>query len=261
MSADNLPESEYDKVGDFYFGWLEKHGADRDVRIDSTVEIILSMLGNVDGRRVCDLACGEGYLSRILASRGARVTGVDISRILLDHAREHSQQKNISYVLDDAQSLSRITTASMDAVVCNMALMDIPDLSATFASVRRILVDSGIFVFHILHPCFFTPFNVDIPTVDLDENGNFKALRVSRYGLEGKWYSGGIGMCGTLGSYHRMISTYLNALAVNGFRLVQLYEPLAPLENIKSTIPQVDSVVPSNLIVKSDALPLENSRR
>ena len=92
------------------------------------------------------------------------------------------------YVLDDAQSLNQVSYASMDAVICNMALMDIPDLAATLFNVRRILADNGRFIFAILHPCFFTPFNAENPQEEFDEEGNFKALRVSRYGLEGKWY-------------------------------------------------------------------------
>lgn len=254
MSVDNLPESEYDKVGEFYISWLG--GPDREVSISSDIELMLSMLGNVNGRCVCDLACGEGFLSRILASRGARVTGVDISRTLLDHARRHLQQENISYVLDDAQSLNRITSSSMDAVVCNMALMDIPDLSATLASVRRILIDSGTFVFHILHPCFFTPFNVKNPPEELDSEGNFVAVRTTRYSVEGKWYSNGTGMCGTLGSYHRMLSTYFNALFVNGFQLIELYEPIEPADTA-STVRQMGSIVPTHLIAKSTALSTE----
>jgi len=254
MSVDNLPESEYDKAGDFYFEWLGRNMPARDDRIDPLIEIMLAMLGDVNGRCVCDLACGEGYLSRILAGLGARVTGVDLSQILLRHARRHSQQRNINYILDDAQSLSRIADASMDAVVCNMALMDIPDLSATLASVRRILVDGGTFVFRILHPCFVTPFNAENPPEDLDENGNFKALRVSRYSLEGKWYSNGTGMCGTLGSHHRMLSTYLNGLFANGFQLTELSEPLASLDST-TTVQQMDSIVPTFLITKSNALP------
>jgi len=256
MSEDNLPESEYDKVGDFYFDWLQKNKPDRDVRIYPEVEISLSMLGNVEGSRVCDLGCGEGYLSRILAGLGARVTGVDISRVLLRHARRHSQQRNINYVLDDAQSLSQIANASVDAVICNMALMDIPDLSATVSSVRRVLVDGGAFVFRILHPCFETPFNAQNPPEELDEDGNFKAVRVSRYSLEGKWYSGGTGMCGTLGGHHRMLSTYLNTLFANGFQLVELSEPIA-LTNTASTVQERYSIVPAYLIAKSIALPIE----
>lgn len=34
---------------------------------------LLALLGDVIGRRVLDAGCGEGYLARILAARGARV--------------------------------------------------------------------------------------------------------------------------------------------------------------------------------------------
>lgn len=250
MSATDLPESEYDKVGDFYINWLG--GSDRDENISLDIEIMLSMLGDIDGRCVCDLGCGEGFLSRILASRGARVRGIDISRILLGYARRHPQQQNISYILDDAQSLSRITTASMDAVVCNMALIDIPDLSATLSAVRRVLVDGGTFVFQILHPCFFTPFNAKNPPEEMDSDGNFIAARTTRYSVEGKWYSNGTGMCGTLGSHHRMLSTYLNTLVVNGLQLAELYEPIA-LADTTATVRQRESVVPTYMIAKLTA--------
>ena len=75
-----VTDSEYDKAGDFYLNWLDRNVPDRDRRIQSSAEIMLAMLDDVQGTRVCDLGCGEGYLSRILASRGALVTGVDISR-------------------------------------------------------------------------------------------------------------------------------------------------------------------------------------
>ena len=149
--------------------------------------------------------------------------------------------------------MNQISDASMDAVICNMALMDIPDLTATFSSVRRVLVDGGKFVFAILHPCFFTPFNAENPPEDLDEEGNFKALRVTRYGLEGKWFSNGIGMCGTLGSHHRTLSTYLNTLSASGFQLEEVSEPLAPV--LEATAKRRESIVPTLLIAKSIALP------
>jgi len=39
--------------------------------------VVLRMLGDLPGQRVLDAGCGNGYLSRMLAARGAQVTGVE----------------------------------------------------------------------------------------------------------------------------------------------------------------------------------------
>ena len=44
---------------------------------------VVPLFGDVSGRRVCDLACGQGRVARYLADRGARVVGVDISSRML----------------------------------------------------------------------------------------------------------------------------------------------------------------------------------
>ena len=41
---------------------------------------IFSLLGEVDGNHLLDAGCGEGYLSRLLVKKGARVTAVDFSQ-------------------------------------------------------------------------------------------------------------------------------------------------------------------------------------
>ena len=72
------------------------------------------------------------------------------------------------------------------------------------------------------------------------------------YGLEGKWFSDGDGMCGTLGSHHRTLSTYLNTLSASRFQLEEVSEPLAPV--LDGTAKHRESIVPTLLIAKSIAL-------
>lgn len=63
-------------------------------------ETILDPLGDVGGRRLLDCGCGVGFLSRVAASRGAIVTGFDVSSgsILAGEASASEPASNLSYV-------------------------------------------------------------------------------------------------------------------------------------------------------------------
>jgi SAM-dependent methyltransferase len=65
------------------------------------------LLGDVEGLSVLDLACGDGYTSRVLAGMGANVVGVDISQEQIKWARQFEAQNplDITYFVDDAAKL------------------------------------------------------------------------------------------------------------------------------------------------------------
>jgi 2-polyprenyl-3-methyl-5-hydroxy-6-metoxy-1,4-benzoquinol methylase len=65
------------------------------------------LVGNVKGQLVLDLACGEGYNTRILAKKGAKVVGVDFSAKLTTLARieEAKEKLGIDYRIADAGDL------------------------------------------------------------------------------------------------------------------------------------------------------------
>jgi len=67
----------------------------------------LKMVGNVKGKQLLDLACGEGYNTRILAKKGARVIGVDFSKEMIKLARERERRDRlgIRYYVSDAADL------------------------------------------------------------------------------------------------------------------------------------------------------------
>ncbi|MBI3942441.1 MAG: class I SAM-dependent methyltransferase [Chloroflexi bacterium] len=246
-----MEASLYDQIADFYYDFVHKGLSSSDPPEDRTISTIFEISGDIQGKRVCDLACGEGHLSRMLAQRGAIVTGVDLSINLLQHAIRQSEGLNISYVLDNAHTLIKLGDGSFDIVICKMALMDIPDIVSTFEAVNRILERNGKFIFAILHPCFETPFTVPEKQVELDENGRFVAWRVRRYTDEGYWKSGGIGIRGRVGAYHRMLSTYINVLLESGFQLNKLAEPILPKGEYAELEDQLKSQIPSILIVSS----------
>jgi ubiquinone/menaquinone biosynthesis C-methylase UbiE len=117
------------------------------------------LLGEVAGCRVLDVACGNGSVARRLTELGARVTGIDVSRGMLELARRRgtAQAASIDYRECDAtdtEALLALGEGAFDAVVCNMALMDMSQITPLASALPRLLAAGGRFVFSITHPCF-----------------------------------------------------------------------------------------------------------
>ena len=126
-SAASVLTSPYDAIATWYNEGIRRGGSLHDFVLPELFELI----GQTRGRTICDLACGQGVLSRRLAGQGAHVVGVDLSAELLQIAQreELSDPLGITYLHDDAQQLHRLADATFDGVVCNLALMDIADLA------------------------------------------------------------------------------------------------------------------------------------
>jgi len=175
----------YDEIADWY-DEIVRTGP-QSLHNDFVIPAVLEAAGNIEEWRVCDLACGQGVISRGMAERGASVIGVDISERLLYIARRYELETplGVTYLLDDAETLGKLAQATFDGVVCSVALMDIQDLGACLDSVARILRPGGWFVFSITHSCFLPP---NSPRWTHNEDGTI-SLKVSRYFEEGFWRS------------------------------------------------------------------------
>ncbi len=78
----------------------------------------MKLIGDVDGKRVLDVACGEGHFTRLLRKAGAaEVVGIDISERMIELAREQEtrQPLGIEYRVEDARAVAE--HADFDLVV------------------------------------------------------------------------------------------------------------------------------------------------
>jgi len=115
---------------------------------------MFDLLGDIEGKMVLDLGCGEGYNARILAKKGADVTDVDISKKLINHAVEEEKKEGISidYRVTDSSDLSMFDNGTFDIVASFMTLMDIEDCKGTIDEVSRILKEGeGSFSVSLIH--------------------------------------------------------------------------------------------------------------
>lgn len=100
----------------------------------------------VAGKRVLDIACGEGYGSVSLAATAASVVGVDIDPACVEHARRtYASKGNVSF---RAGSVSRIPVedGAVDVVVCFETIEHVSDHFALLSEVKRVLSPNGMLV-------------------------------------------------------------------------------------------------------------------
>lgn len=108
------------------------------------------------GGPVLEIACGTGLVAIPVAARGLEVTGVDLARPMLEHARVKSQQRQLSmnWVEADARQLNLGNQYRFIYLTGNafQAFLRREDQEALLASVGRHLAPGGIFAFETRNP-------------------------------------------------------------------------------------------------------------
>lgn len=178
------------------------------------------LIGDIKGKQVLDLACGEGYNSRILAAKGAKVTGVDFSEKMIDLARREEARKSqgINYYVMDASNLEKFSSNRFDLVTCFMALQDMKNFQKAISEVSRVLKNQSRFIFSIPHPCFET-ITVNGKRISAGER-YFNAVK---YPIE--WNMERLERHFRTSSFHRTLTDYFEALFRNNLHVLRLVEP------------------------------------
>lgn len=102
--------------------------------------VVLPILDSLPPGVAVDAACGTGRLTTYLAERGHQVRGFDTSAQMLARAREKAP--HLAFDQADIRSLP-VDDASVDLVVCALALAHVRDLGPVFAEAARVLRPGG----------------------------------------------------------------------------------------------------------------------
>lgn len=147
----------WDHVAEWYTGLIEDRKSDHHelVILPGTVRL----LGAKPGMRVLDVACGQGILSRRLASLGVWAVGVDASPKLIEAARAAAiaDIPAPEYIVGDAREIGSLEYGEFDAAACVMALMNIEPMGPVLEGVASRLKAGGSLVGVVLHPAFRAP--------------------------------------------------------------------------------------------------------
>jgi ubiquinone/menaquinone biosynthesis C-methylase UbiE len=198
------------------------------------------IIGNVKSKQVLDLSCGEGYNTRILAERGAKVVGVDFSAEMIELAKrvEKRERLGIKYCVSDAADLKKFENGRFDVVTCFMALMDIENYEDAISEVSRVLKKNARFVFSITHPCFEYGLTIGGESIAdwkyEGEMGNQAEKEALCLEIKNYFYVAECDVSWTMDrlarpfkttSFHRTLTDYFQALYRNSFLVMRLIEP------------------------------------
>jgi 2-polyprenyl-3-methyl-5-hydroxy-6-metoxy-1,4-benzoquinol methylase len=187
------------------------------------------------GERVLEIACGNGEFARRMADLGAEVLATDFSPNLIERARAHGGPVDYRVVdATDEAGLLELGEGSFDAVVCNMAIMDMLEIEPMASAGARLLRPGGRFVFSTLHPAFNGGGAIRVlEQQDVDgEVMRTYSVKVSRYLTP--WSGRGVAIEGQPQSqwyFDRPISMLLGAFFAHGFVLDGVEEPASDAES------------------------------
>lgn len=182
----------------------------------------LKLLGDCKGKIILDAACGPGKYAEELMTKGAIVTGFDLSTQMIVQAQERNKNLGTFFVHDMGQPLKMLKNNSFDIVLCALAMHYLKEWELTIQEFHRVLKPNGKLVISIEHPFF--------------EYNYFKSDKYFEVEpVKCTWT--GFGNPIEINSYRRSLSSCILPFVNNGFYIDQLIEP-KPVEEFEKFDPK-----------------------
>ncbi|MEM9620692.1 MAG: class I SAM-dependent methyltransferase [Pseudomonadota bacterium] len=119
--------------------------------------LVFDACGELVGRSVLDIGCGEGYCARELKRRGAGdYLGIDLSAQMIKaaQAQESKDQYGIEYRACDVVEFTPARQYDLCVAVFLFNYLRVEDMQRVFAMVHDALFTGGEFIFSVPHPFF-----------------------------------------------------------------------------------------------------------
>ena len=103
---------------------------------------LVSLAAAAPGTRALDLATGTGDIAFLLAARGARVVGLDVTMRMIELARAKRRHHAAPRFLVGDMTALPFASASFDVITTGYGLRNVPDLQQSIDEMYRVL-DAG----------------------------------------------------------------------------------------------------------------------
>ncbi|WP_240548035.1 class I SAM-dependent methyltransferase [Paenibacillus lignilyticus] len=204
------------------------------------------LFGDVSGKRVLEIGCGNGQSLQYQGDRNAsELWGMDISENQIKKAAQHLKSCGYSakLICSPMEEACGIPEDYFDFVYSIYAIGWTTDLEGTFRRIASYLKKDGVFIFswsHPIHKCVV---------------GEGDLLVFKKCYFDESWYSVSLDEA-ELTLSDRKLSTYVNALAKAGFVIEQMIEESddAIIQSQDSDVVQKAKMLPLTFVVKARKL-------
>jgi len=136
--------------------WYGEHLQESDTHHEQVIlPHLVRLLAPFKGKPILEIGCGEGYVTRRLATEGHSVVGSDISPELITMARK--KNSSIEYHAAPSEKLSFAADGIFEVVIAVMTLQNMERIETVFMEAARVLTPRGRCIAVINHPTFRIP--------------------------------------------------------------------------------------------------------
>lgn len=219
-----MKKSVYDTEN--FFALYQKLRAN-PISLNNIVEkpTMLSLLPDLQGKRLLDLGCGTGEHLALYLEQGADfVVGVDLSESMLKQADINLSTKRPHFSLyqSSMEQLSELPENDFDIITSSFAFHYVQDFPKLLADIKAKLKPNGTLVFSQEHP-IVTAYQGG-ERWEKNAQKEQIAYRLNFYRDEGErdrtWFKQ------PFKTYHRTIATIINQLIEAGFTIEKMAEPM-----------------------------------
>ena len=107
----------------------------------------------LEGKKVLDVGCGGGILSESMATRGARVTGIDMGEKPLSVAKLHLKESGleVDYRQTTTEALAIEEPESFDIITCMEMVEHVPNPASVINACSRLVRPGGELFFSTIN--------------------------------------------------------------------------------------------------------------
>lgn len=142
----NVADDELARFASLASSWWDPEGASRPLHDLNPLRFeYVAQRSRLAGARVVDVGCGGGLLSESLARAGAQVCGIDMGREVIDIAKLHLHESELTvdYRVQSSADLAEAEPGTFDVVCCMELIEHVPEPDALVRDLARLVRPGG----------------------------------------------------------------------------------------------------------------------